>query len=199
MLTVVSVVIPDLAQTGSTSITVRLFNRSGVAAPILNDGESQSGEILRRAGISVFWLNCGRGGTQECVEEPSSTNFIFTILKQGSAMGSDDALGLAVQDARGSGAYGYIFENRLDDISGQNHISTSRLLGYALAHEIGHLLKGTHSHSAIGIMSAYWSKYELEQISRGSLSFTQKDEKVMRSRLSRLEGLKQTATLDSRH
>ena len=197
LLAVLGAVIPAVAQVETTQIMVRLFNRSSVTVAIVNEGESQAGEILRRAGIDVSWMNCDEAAP-ECVEEPSATNLIFTIVKQGSGMGSKEVLGIAVQDSAGSGAYGYIFENKLNEVSGQNHIPAARLLGYAMAHELGHLLKGSHSHSPTGIMSCLWSKYELAELSRGALWFTSKDAEVMHSRLRKIGDIKQTAKLDTR-
>ncbi len=181
-LTLTGAVIQAEIQTENTNITVRLFNRSGLAASPLVEGEKQAEEILQRAGIHVVWLNCPTG-IQECIEPPNSTHLVLTILKQGSAMGGEDMLGLAVQDAEGSGTYCYVFENKLNQISGQLHTNISRLLGYAMAHELGHLLKGSHSHSTTGVMSALWSRYELEQLARGALAFTLEDASLMQVRL----------------
>ena len=175
--------------TEDTSITIRLFNRSRVANAVVLEGEKESQDLLQRAGIGVAWLNCP--GRPECAEVPSPTSLIVTLLRRGSALASVDVLGLALEDAGGSGTYAYIFENRLNEIAGQTHLATSRLLAYAIAHEIGHLLKGGHSHSAKGIMSAVWLKPELDEIARAALAFTANDAEIMRSRLSRTKDTRQ--------
>jgi hypothetical protein len=177
--------LPAIAQVETTRITVRLFNRSRVAASVLAEGERQASEILQRAEIRLDWLNC-QHGTQECIQQPTSTNFILTVLKTGSKMASQDVLGMAVQDASGTGAYCYVFEDKLNEVSAQMHIAVARLLAYAMAHEIGHLLKGSRSHSPSGIMSALWSSKELHQLALGTFSFTEGDVEIMRSRLNRL-------------
>jgi hypothetical protein len=166
------------ADAQDTKLNVRVFNRSGMAVSALEDGETQAVEVLQ--GLQVQWSNCSESG-QQCLGRTSPRNLVLTILKQGSAMGGGDMLGLAVQNADGSGAYCYVFENKLNEISGRMHIPMSRLLGYAMAHELGHLLKGSHSHSPAGVMSGLWSKYELEQLARGSLSFTREDLLIIRA------------------
>ncbi len=186
-----STVIPSIAQSETAKITVRVFNRSRVAASVLAEGEKQTQEILQRAGIEVKWLNCGHGAA-DCAKQPNPTNLILTILKKGSALGSQETLGLAAQDATGSGTYCYVFENKLNEISGQKQIPIARLLGYAMSHEIGHLLKGSHSHSPTGVMSGLWSQNELDQLARRALWFTQQDATGMQSRLSRFNGMQQT-------
>jgi hypothetical protein len=170
------------AQNQDTKISVRVFNRSGIAVSPLLNGERHAADTLENASVHVTWLNCP-AGTQECIEPPTSTKLVLTILKQGSRMGGEDVLGLAVQDEKGSGTYCYIFENKLNEISGQMHINISRLLGYAMAHEIGHLLKGSHSHSPTGVMSGLWSGHQLEQAARGALQFTQQDASILRARV----------------
>jgi hypothetical protein len=41
-------------------------------------------------------------------------------------------------------------------------LTLGQLLGRGIAHEIGHLLLGTNSHSPTGLMSAQWSEQELK-------------------------------------
>jgi len=52
-----------------------------------------------------------------------------------------------------------------------------------MAHEIAHLLLGTNSHAAEGIMRAQWQKDELLSASKGELLFTPRESQVMRERL----------------
>ena len=169
------------------TISVRVFNRPGLAAVLVAEGENRAGDALNRAGIDVVWVNCAKG-IQECSQRPGPTNLILTILKHGDKMATDDVLGLAVQDETGFGTYFYVFEDKLNEISGTTHIHPSLLLGDAIAHEVGHLLKGSHSHSATGIMSGRWSRYALEAASRGALWFTKEDAAAMQSHLEMREG-----------
>jgi hypothetical protein len=162
----------------SATISVTVFNRAGIAAALVAQGEKQGGGALRRAGIDVVWVNCAKG-TQECSQRPNPTSLVLTILKHGDKMASEDGLGLAVQNETGIGTYSYVFEDKLNEIAGTTHIHASLLLGDAIAHEIGHLLKGSHSHSAAGIMSGRWSTRELEAAARGALWFTKEDEAAM--------------------
>jgi predicted transcriptional regulator len=170
----------------SATISVRVFNRAGIAAGLAAQGEKHAGDVLHRVGIDVVWVNCAKG-TQECNQRPGPTSLVLTILKHGDKMASEDGLGLAVQDETGLGTYFYVFEDKLNEIAGTTHIYPSLLLGDAIAHEIGHLLKGSHSHSASGIMSGRWSKRELEAAARGALWFTEEDEAAMNAHLEEVE------------
>ena len=166
----------------SATICVRVFNRPGLAAVLVAEGEKRAGDALSRAGIDVVWVNCAKD-IQECGRRPGSTNLVLTILKHGDKMATEDVLGLAVQDETGFGTYFYVFEDKLDAIAGTTHIHPSLLLGDAIAHEIGHLLKGSHSHSATGIMSGRWHRRELEAAARNALDFTKEDAGAMKAHL----------------
>lgn len=174
-------------------ITIRLFNRSKIASAVVLTGEKKSEDLLRRAGIRVLWLNCP--GTEKCSDPPNQRSLIVTILKEGSAIRGGDVLGLALEDASGSGTYCYIFEDRLNAVAGQTHLPTARLLAYAMAHELGHLLKGGHSHSHAGIMSAVWLTPQLQDIARDVLAFTTEDAQIMLSRLERANESVQTSAI----
>jgi hypothetical protein len=45
------------------------------------------------------------------------------------------------------------------------------LLGNVATHELAHLLLGTNSHAALGIMRAHWGPKELESANMGALRF----------------------------
>src|SRR5207245_3617242 len=61
-------------------------------------------------------------------------------------------------------------------------VKTGELLGYFVAHELGHLLLGRDSHSATGLMTAVWGASELQQASQGKLLFTSDQGDRIRSR-----------------
>ena len=64
------------------------------------------------------------------------------------------------------------------------NIPAGELLGCVIAHELGHLLLGTASHSQLGLMSAVWQDPELQQAVRGGLFFTAVEGERMRSRFA---------------
>ena len=68
-----------------------------------------------------------------------------------------------------------VFMNRVTEQAAVGELSASRMLGHAIAHEIGHLLLGHNSHSPGGIMVAPWSKQDLWRMSKGDLLFTHQE------------------------
>jgi len=169
-------------------ITVMVYNRSGMRTPTLVEGERVAQAALRRASVESRWINCllSSPAHSECQRPPLPlSRLILTVVPNWADRAIDpDALGFAVQVDHGWGSYGYIFQERLDALAAASHISPARLLGNAMAHEIGHLLKGSNSHSALGIMAGHWYANDLQAAGMGSLRFTVEDEAVIRNSLA---------------
>jgi len=58
--------------------------------------------------------------------------------------------------------------------------TTAQILGYAMAHEIGHLL-GLDAHSDLGIMSVAWGPTDLLNLAYGDLAFNPQQAALIRS------------------
>jgi hypothetical protein len=172
-------------------ITITVYNRSRMEASTLTAGQLIAREVLRRAGVDSIWISCpvlnSLESDPECRERPSPTRLVVTIVPNwgGQRLGPS-ALGLALQVEEGFGSYCYIFQEHLDQLVAAAHINPARLLGSAMAHEIGHLLKGSNSHSPRGLMSAQWHVDELHAAAVGSLNFTAADAALMRTRLAQV-------------
>ena len=54
------------------------------------------------------------------------------------------------------------------------------ILGCTIAHELGHLLLGTNSHSDTGIMQPRWEPNQFRQLMMGTLLFTADQSKLVR-------------------
>jgi len=72
---------------------------------------------------------------------------------------------------------------------------TSRILGHAIAHEVGHLLLGPSAHSPSGIMRGVWSPDDLKLMSWTYLLFTPSQSDQLRADLGRR--VRQDFTLNS--
>jgi hypothetical protein len=55
------------------------------------------------------------------------------------------------------------------------------ILGCDIAHEIGHLLLGSESHSASGIMKGHWERGQIRQAVTGTLLFTPEQAKLIQA------------------
>jgi hypothetical protein len=72
------------------------------------------------------------------------------------------------------------------------HVSMSKILGHAIAHEVGHLLLNQQVHSPQGIMRGEWGLTDLRDINCGVLLFTAQQAEVLRSDVRRRNAEQET-------
>ena len=93
-------------------------------------------------------------------------------------------MGISYLSADGSGCYADLFYERAEVLHESSHVSLASILGHGVAHEIGHLLLGTNSHAASGIMRARWQTSELASARKGTLLFSDVESRQMRNKLT---------------
>jgi hypothetical protein len=89
----------------------------------------------------------------------------------------------AVQE-KGEEAKITVLWNRIQVRAG-GYADEAQLLAHVLAHEIGHILKGTNRHAETGVMKAYWNPRDLGTMSSHALEFTAADVYLMKEELTR--------------
>ena len=96
---------------------------------------------------------------------------------------TSEVFGVAFLSADGAGCYSDVFSDQAMELHASWNVALADILGNVMAHELGHLLLGSNSHSGIGIMRAHWQGEELRRLARGSLWFTNEQADRMRGRL----------------
>ena len=66
----------------------------------------------------------------------------------------------------------FILYDRIEKLADRWDASRAEILGYAIAHEIGHLVLSTGVHTPEGIMNARWGPKSLPLAARGKLVFS---------------------------
>ena len=61
------------------------------------------------------------------------------------------------------------------------HVSMGQVLGFVIAHEVGHLLLNQQVHSPHGIMRGEWSFLDFRDMTCGMLLFTPQQAEFLRS------------------
>lgn len=110
------------------------------------------------------------------------THLSLRIVSWSSQLG-DSTFGIAFLSEEGVGVYSDVFYPLVEKLHSDFGASLSRVLGHVMAHEIGHLLLGLRSHSALGIMQPHWQEEALRRIGMGTLLFTAEQARSMRERL----------------
>jgi hypothetical protein len=159
----------------SPTITVQIYNYSQASPAILAGAEREAGRILGRAGLQAVWLACPVGpstpGPQTpCERAPEAADLRLRVLAAPvQNKYQDTVFGFTVHPVLASVYYEYAARRaKTDDAEFEAPI----ILGCAIAHELGHLLLGTNSHSDWGVMQRRWKPNQFRQLMMGTLLFT---------------------------
>jgi len=162
--------------TRPSGITVRLRNQADVDPQVLALAQQEMTRIYKPAGVELAWMDCSRtanpaGLNPACHGAPRPTEVLITVVDK-STVYSVNTLGRSVCPKDGiPAAYATVFFDRVHQMASGRR-DTAMILGYAMAHELGHLLLGAASHSAVGIMRPIWSNKDVLTGLRVQFSFS---------------------------
>lgn len=170
-------------------VQVSLFDDAHLPPGTLAEAQSKASAIYAQAGIDLDWLVCLPADPTDFTPSHSPCSALswpehlsVRILPRGRGIASD-VFGQAFVDDSGRGVYSNVYYANLASSPNHPGIGDGEMLGYVLAHELGHLLLGTGSHSPTGIMQATWGPHVLSPSSRPTLVFTSAQSSLIHSRL----------------
>jgi len=157
--------------------------------------EASAGRILSRAGVDAKWQHCPKPPHRAwkqtgCTGQGDlETNLTVRVLPEHMARKiarRSREVGLSIWTRDGIfPTDAYVFFDRVVSLSDGDRTTLPALLGAAMAHEVGHLLLGTDSHSEVGIMRAAWGREEVKQTLWGLLIFTPRQAEQMCANVGR--------------
>jgi hypothetical protein len=170
------------------SLVVRVYDNAGIAAGELESALASAHAILKEAGIAVTW----RGE-----EGQEGRDALIVRIVDAPPTSLPGSLGFSLVDVRrGAGTVATIFADRVHALSSQAGADSGRLLGRAIAHEVGHLLLGTTHHADRGLMRGVWTTIDLRKDQPWDWSLSREDAARMRRGLAaRLRRLQEPATV----
>lgn len=168
-------------KTEAPVIVVWVYNYARIPKHMMARTEGEVQKILRAAAIHLDWVECPTSAEEVkvrpvCQELMSNAELGLTILP--TARGVADAyvdrdFGIAQVFNNGQfGHYAYVFYDRVQHTAALAGISTTELLGSVIAHELGHVLMRSTTHSRSGIMRVRWDRNDLKDLTWGQLKFT---------------------------
>jgi hypothetical protein len=186
-----------LAETTQPTLAVLVYNNANVPEPIVAEAGSEVRRIFKDIGVGIIWdVN-----PQVHAGEPQLP--VTTSARKGAAQviisiipKPIDDFPLLVRRSRyimgftptGEGVLSYVFYDRIQDFLSGNgdfyraqHWPAPRVLGYIVAHELGHLLIRGAAHSKEGIMKGVPGWNEIVRPGR----FTREEAKKIRSDIER--------------
>lgn len=168
-------------------VKVSVFNDSQITDGKLARAEKVAAELFAHSGIRIDWMNCGHiaetSRERAACSEAAFPGHLHVRVRQESLDLKESTLGLSYLGKDGIGCHADVFYAAIAPIEQQAHLSSETILGLVIAHELGHLLLGSDSHSASGIMRPTWKKEELSAATKGALGFTETQGQKMKARL----------------
>lgn len=169
-------------------LRVSVFNSSPISPYTIERAESEAGRILLYVGVEVIWLNCPQDTLREaslgrCTEASFPLHLHLRIVRVSRGLNAS-TVGISFSAEDGQGCYADLFYQPIQQLKEETHVSASVILGHAMAHELGHLLLGTNSHSPSGLMRAHWTREDLTNASKGNLQFSREQSLRIMSRVA---------------
>jgi hypothetical protein len=159
-------------------ITVLVFDYAGVPAGPRERAEAEAAYVMSRAGVESDWVDCGgtsAGSSQDerCRPLFDSMTLCVRLVSDSGEKRPKDVLGFAsLQPPPQQGVYATVFYSRVEAAAAEFGVDAYEVLGCAMAHEVGHLLLGSQSHAARGLMRAQWSRGDFVNAAQRCLRFS---------------------------
>jgi hypothetical protein len=171
-------------------ITIRIRDYAQANPLVRQRGVDAASEILHKAGVATRWIDCpvGSSGAGDCSSALSPFDFVINLLPYSMSERlhqGEGVLGYAIEaSGKDFGLIASVFYDVAKERAAEQQQNLGELLGDAIAHELGHLLLGTNSHSLRGLMSAFWSGNQLRLASEGCLFFSEAEAKRIQAALN---------------
>jgi hypothetical protein len=181
------------------TITVQVIDYAEVPERTLIQAQEEVTKIFHEVGVDTLWRDVS-GPFKEKLKEPlpqhsslsSPLQFRILIRVRSKAKRHRNVLAVAFPGKGDQlGELVYVFHRRLEELVEKGGLRElkGRILGLTIAHEIGHLLLPTHSHSPTGIMRAEWefkSGRDFQITTSRNSGFTTQQAKVIRKVVKRM-------------
>ncbi len=175
-------------------ITVRVYDYAAVSSATLAGAKKEALRVFRDGGVDIAWLDCPVSRTpaaldQACEQAAGFATLNVKILSAAMAARLKlpaETLGHSLPSSNLVGASeAWIFYHRVAKLAETREASEAQILGYAAAHELGHLLLGPGRHSAEGLMRAQWRREDLRELATGQLRFSPQLSELIRFAISK--------------
>jgi len=169
------------ALSANLPLVVRTYDAVGVSPRTLEQAHASAALALAAAGIRPIWRPCHAAG---CISRPKAHEIDIRIVNA-TGLSPQGSLGFATVDiVQHAGTMATVYVDRVDALAVQTVVERGWLLGWAMAHEIGHLILGTTNHAPFGLMRATWTVTELRRGLPLDWMFSARESAEMRRRLS---------------
>jgi hypothetical protein len=166
----------------AATIFIRIFNNVGVPEADLAAARQEAQAVLHQAGVNIVWADCWVG-RQKPASAPARCHAPVggdIVLRLQNASEADRSkfvsMGFSLVKTEGTAPFlSTVYVDRVNSVAKVAAADPRRLLGLAIAHEIGHVLLNSNTHSAAGLMRADWSRNELRRTDMAAWQFLESE------------------------
>lgn len=159
---------PDAA-----TLTVLVHDLAAVPENVLAGAQGEVARIFSHADVRIEWLYCPGTPGASFPSHPPGTIILRIVSTDLDFVGAT-AMGYALLPEGEPGNATVSFRRVQRSVARQTTSAASleRVLGHAMAHELGHVLLGPNAHSDLGLMLPNWDARNFDDMSKGRLNFT---------------------------
>jgi hypothetical protein len=197
------------------SLTICLFARAGTAAPApraltlavrvydqrvdttvsLREALDEASRVFASAGVALLRAQCGADGSgsePRCARPIAPDERVIRVMDTevaGTVSHEPMVLGAAYIDTEAAhGSLATVYGRRVNAWADTARLRRTDTLGRAIAHELGHLILGTHDHSRHGLMRGVWTMQTDARGFGADWTFTPGEAKKLRARVTSYRG-----------
>jgi hypothetical protein len=168
-------------------VLLRVYRHGARPPDVLDAGLREAAAVLAAAGATMTSLICGddheerRHRQAACDRELAANEIVLRIVSDaGETQRTDGAAGVVlgysvVGATTPRPIFATVYFDRVRTLADSGGVDTALLLGWAIAHELGHLLLGTPQHAAKGLMRAFWNRAELHHFNVADWRFSARE------------------------
>jgi hypothetical protein len=172
----------------TNNLTVAVFNDAHVPPTVLAGAQETASYIFAKSGIEIHWMLCGREDEspeeRSACSQPEFPGHLDVHIVSDCRSLPISVFGISYLSPEGIGSQADVFYARIAAFRKSNPAELQVLLGYAMAHELGHLLLGSNSHSPAGLMRGDWRTKDLADMAQGGLGFNDEQTQKIKTKLS---------------
>ena len=165
-------------------MNVSVCNLDNVRESVVASAKAETEAVYRSAGVGIVWRDCGEFSS--LASQALEPWFVIRLRtdKPPRTVGplSLDVMGRAFVPDTGAGYMADAYYQAIQALAGRYQGDAGVLLGFVMAHELGHLLLGP-GHAADGVMRSAWSRREMQALRQRWLTFSKREAPRIRREL----------------
>lgn len=166
----------------AATIFIRSYNNFGVPPADLAAARQEAQAVLEQTGVNIVWEDCWVGDRRPAsssarCQEPIGGDIVLRLQKTADADRSKFvSMGFSLVGLADAAPFlATIYVDRVESVAKGAGIDPRRVLGLAIAHEIGHVLLDSNTHAPSGLMRADWSRNELRRKDASAWQFLESE------------------------